>query len=100
MANGAAASGPADPADGQVTVPPAGPQRLPIFDSLESDWFRRSGNTLTSTQRAQGGQAAQPARPGFVDIARRRGLARRSGGGIARGGRNYPSGAAKAGSEG
>ena len=64
VANGAAASGPADPADGQVTVPPAGPQRLPIFDSLESDWFRRSGNTLTSTQRAQGGQAAQPAGQG------------------------------------
>ena len=54
--NGAAAGGPAngDAADGsgQVTVPPAGQeQRLPIFDSLESDWFRRSGKTLSATQQ-------------------------------------------------
>jgi len=43
-------------------VPPAGQeQRLPIFDSLESDWFRRSGKTLTATPRPQG---AQPAGPG------------------------------------
>jgi hypothetical protein len=35
-----------------VTVPSAGPQRLPIFDSLESDWFRRSGTTMTGPQRA------------------------------------------------
>jgi signal transduction histidine kinase len=48
-----------DAADGQVTVPPVGQeQRLPIFDSLESDWFRRSGKTLTA-QRPQGAQAAQ-----------------------------------------
>ena len=36
----------------QVTIPPtvgaATDQRLPIFDSLESDWFRRSGKPLTS----------------------------------------------------
>ena len=36
----------------QVTIPPtAGPgqdHRLPIFDSLESDWFRRSGKSLSS----------------------------------------------------
>jgi signal transduction histidine kinase len=45
--------GNADPASaeaagpGQVTIPPAGQeQRLPIFDSLESDWFRRSGTAL------------------------------------------------------
>jgi signal transduction histidine kinase len=51
-------------ADGQVTVPPAGQeQRLPIFDSLESDWFRRSGKTLTTTQRAQGAQAAPAPAP-------------------------------------
>jgi signal transduction histidine kinase len=35
-----------------VTVPPsaspARDQRLPIFDSLESDWFRRSGKTMSS----------------------------------------------------
>jgi signal transduction histidine kinase len=37
----------------QVTIPPSvgtsTDQRLPIFDSLESDWFRRSGKSLTST---------------------------------------------------
>jgi hypothetical protein len=35
-----------------MVPPPAGSpaqnQRLPIFDSLESDWFRRSGQTLNS----------------------------------------------------
>jgi signal transduction histidine kinase len=47
---------------GQVTVPPAGAQEpwLPIFDSLESDWFRRSGQTMTATQqRPQGTPATQ-----------------------------------------
>jgi hypothetical protein len=45
---------------GQVTVlPPGQEQRLPIFDSLESDWFRRSGKTMTGPQRALGGQAGQ-----------------------------------------
>jgi signal transduction histidine kinase len=38
---------------GEVTVPPASggtpDQRLPIFDTLESDWFRRSGKPLSST---------------------------------------------------
>jgi signal transduction histidine kinase len=47
--NGAGAGG----SDGsQVTVPPtansAQDQRLPIFDSLESDWFRRSGKSLSA----------------------------------------------------
>jgi len=62
-ANGAAGPAPGDQADGQVTVPPAGQeQRLPIFDSLESDWFRRSGKTMTGPQRALGSSAAaQPA---------------------------------------
>jgi signal transduction histidine kinase len=65
VANSVASGGPGDPADGQVTVPPPGQvQRLPIFDSLESDWFRRSGQTLASTQPALGGQAAQPAGQG------------------------------------
>ncbi len=47
----------ADP--GKITVPPtaAQDQRLPIFDSLESDWFRRSGKTLSSTRV----QSTQPA---------------------------------------
>ncbi len=60
-ANGVAAGGPGhdDAADGQVTVPPAGPeQRLPIFDSLESDWFRRSGKPVSATQKAPGGQGS------------------------------------------
>jgi signal transduction histidine kinase len=42
--------------DGNVAIPPAASparnQRLPIFDSLESDWFRRSGKTLSSTGAA------------------------------------------------
>jgi len=40
----------------QVTIPPtvgaATDQRLPIFDSLESDWFRRSGKPLSSAAAA------------------------------------------------
>ena len=48
----------ADP--NSVTIPPAATQdqRLPIFDSLESDWFRRSGTSMNAT-RPQA--AAQPA---------------------------------------
>jgi signal transduction histidine kinase len=47
---------------GRVRVPPpaAADQRLPIFDSLESDWFRRSGKTL-STARTQGATGPQGA---------------------------------------
>jgi hypothetical protein len=32
----------------EITIPPVGSQdhRLPIFDSLESDWFRRSGKSM------------------------------------------------------
>jgi hypothetical protein len=58
VASGTAAGGPGhgDAADGQVTVPSAGPEpRLPIFDSLESDWFRRSGTTVSTAQPAQSG---------------------------------------------
>jgi hypothetical protein len=57
-ANGHAADGAPDQA--KVTVPPnaARDQRLPIFDSLESDWFRRSGQAV-STTRTQGPQGAQ-----------------------------------------
>ena len=44
----------------QVTIPPtvsaATDQRLPIFDSLESDWFRRSGKPLSSTAAPAAGQ--------------------------------------------
>ena len=64
-ANGTAGPGRGDEADGQVTVPSAGQeQRLPIFDSLESDWFRRSGTTMTGPQRALGSSAPQPASQG------------------------------------
>jgi signal transduction histidine kinase len=46
----------------EVTIPPAagGPtdQRLPIFDSLESDWFRRSGKPLSSAAAAAAAPAA------------------------------------------
>jgi signal transduction histidine kinase len=59
--NGATGPGPGEQADGQVTVPAAGPQRLPIFDSLESDWFRRSGTTMTGPQRALSSAAQPPA---------------------------------------
>ena len=59
--NGASGPGPGEQADGQVTVPSAGPQRLPIFDSLESDWFRRSGATMTGPQPALSSAAPPPA---------------------------------------
>jgi signal transduction histidine kinase len=48
-------AGPAEPAaaapsPGEIVVPPAGNgahhQRLPIFDAVESDWFRRGGQTV------------------------------------------------------
>jgi hypothetical protein len=46
----------------KITVPPAATsaqdQRLPIFDSLESDWFRRSGKRLGANALA--GQQAAP----------------------------------------
>jgi hypothetical protein len=46
----------------QVSIPPAAgaahDHRLPIFDSLESDWFRRSGNVSLSSS-----SAAAPAAP-------------------------------------
>ena len=62
-ANGAPEAGSVEPkADpGKVTVPPpATPdQRLPIFDSLESDWFRRSGKTVGSARPSPGGQGVQ-----------------------------------------
>ena len=43
-----------------VSVPPASAQdqRLPIFDSLESDWFRRSGKTMTANRGS--GTGPQP----------------------------------------
>jgi signal transduction histidine kinase len=50
----------------KVTIPPAvgatQDHRLPIFDSLESDWFRRSGNaSLSSSSSSSSSAAAAPA---------------------------------------
>jgi signal transduction histidine kinase len=58
----AAGSGLGGSDTGQVTIPPtsnsATDQRLPIFDSLESDWFRRSGKPVsTATAPSAAGQA-------------------------------------------
>jgi signal transduction histidine kinase len=48
----------------QVTIPPsvspAQDQRLPIFDSLESDWFRRSGKGLSQTGTSSGPSTGAP----------------------------------------
>ena len=55
----------------QVTIPPsvspAQDQRLPIFDSLESDWFRRSGKSVSQTSSAttSSGQSAGPPSGGW-----------------------------------
>jgi signal transduction histidine kinase len=54
----------------QVTIPPAGnptqDQRLPIFDSLESDWFRRSGKSLGQDTASEAAQAwSSPADEGW-----------------------------------
>jgi len=78
--DGSAVSGPVPAVGGngfggsdgsQVTVPPtvsaATDARLPIFDSLESDWFRRSGKSLSSAAAAPAaGQAwNSPADEGY-----------------------------------
>jgi signal transduction histidine kinase len=64
-ANGAQGTDSAGPKtdSGQVMVPPPATQdqRLPIYDSLESDWFRRSGKTVSTARPAQGGQGAKAA---------------------------------------
>jgi signal transduction histidine kinase len=61
-ANGASGPGQGDQDDSQVTVAAGGQNpRLPIFDSLESDWFRRSGTTMTGPQRALSNSATPPA---------------------------------------
>jgi signal transduction histidine kinase len=46
---------------GTVMVPPPATQdqRLPIFDSLESDWFRRSGKSLSTGRPAPGAPAVE-----------------------------------------
>jgi hypothetical protein len=57
--------------ESHVTVPsavsPGQEQRLPIFDSLESDWFRRSGKSLSSTTASAAGQSwSSPADEGWA----------------------------------
>jgi signal transduction histidine kinase len=65
--NGSGAGG----SDGsQVMIPSAGSpaqdQRLPIFDSLESDWFRRSGKSLSSNTSSEATQVwSSPADDGW-----------------------------------
>jgi signal transduction histidine kinase len=68
--NGNGTSGPLTNGNGtaEVTIPPAATQdhRLPIFDSLESDWFRRSGksmaaNRISPNQPAAAAAASVPA---------------------------------------
>jgi signal transduction histidine kinase len=64
--NGTGASG----SDGsQVEIPPtvgsAVDHRLPIFDSLESDWFRRSGKSLPAAAPAAGQSWNSPADEGW-----------------------------------
>ena len=54
----------------QVTIPPAvspaQDQRLPIFDSLESDWFRRSGKSMSSDGASDGERSwSSPADEGW-----------------------------------
>jgi signal transduction histidine kinase len=60
--------GPPNVPDDAVRVPaPAETgrdQRLPIFDSLESDWFRRSGTTHPTAQEAGGPERASWNSPG------------------------------------
>jgi signal transduction histidine kinase len=74
--DGVAGSGPLGTgSSGQVTVPPpaAPDQRLPIFDSLESDWFRSSGKppgNQRPTPASAGAPADQPAaQPAWVSPA-------------------------------
>ena len=100
-ANGAQATDGATDS-GKVTVPPPGiqDQRLPIFDSLESDWFRRSGKSLSTARPAPGARPVGGGRRPVVDLARRRRLACRPGARGAVGGRHHPGGPAKAGAEG
>ncbi len=69
-APGGGGHGDATDGSGQVTVPPVGQeQRLPIFDSLESDWFRRSGQTLATTQQRPQGAPAAPDAPAAPSAA-------------------------------
>jgi len=63
--NGNGASGQVTNGNGmaEVTIPPAVSQdhRLPIFDSLESDWFRRSGKSMAANRVSPNQPAAAAA---------------------------------------
>jgi signal transduction histidine kinase len=69
-ANGGNGNGLGGSDGSQVTIPvsigPAQDQRLPIFDSLESDWFRRSGKSLSSAAASAAEQSwSSPADEGW-----------------------------------
>jgi signal transduction histidine kinase len=55
----------------EVTIPSAGApdQRLPIFDSLESDWFRRSGKSMTANRGTGPQPQLQPAQATWTSPA-------------------------------
>jgi signal transduction histidine kinase len=69
-ANGGSPADNAAPS-GQVTVPPsaAPDQRLPIFDSLESDGFRSSGKPASTPQPAPAGPQERAAPAGLDEQA-------------------------------
>jgi hypothetical protein len=58
-ANGGLTDGATDSSTVMVPPPATQDQRLPIYDSLESDWFRRSGKSLSAARPAQGAQGVQ-----------------------------------------
>jgi signal transduction histidine kinase len=55
----------------EVAVPPTATQdqRLPIFDSLESDWFRRSGKSMTANRGTGPQPQLQPAQATWTSPA-------------------------------
>ena len=67
--NGSSGNGASGSDGSQVQIPPtvgAGlDHRLPIFDSLESDWFRRSGKSMPSAAPAAGQSWNSPADEGW-----------------------------------
>jgi signal transduction histidine kinase len=67
-ANSSAGNGASGSDGSQVQVPPAvgtADHRLPIFDTLESDWFRRSGKPLSAAAQAAGQTWNSPADEGW-----------------------------------
>jgi hypothetical protein len=64
QAQPAAAAGQGDPAL-IVAVPGTPGSRLPIYDAVESDWFRHNGKVLLSARQPSAGSWASPADEGF-----------------------------------